>query len=89
MRFSASAAMATSVARRPSVRKRSPSPRTRFHLEMSASTKARQLYPDALCRANRPEGAQPRDSCNKLMARCLAQGTAAQNRSPSAKPPRR
>ncbi len=43
MRFSASAAMATSVARRPSVRERSPSPMTRFQRPISASTKARQL----------------------------------------------
>src|SRR4051795_8187328 len=48
IRFSTSAAMATSVACRPSVWKRSASPMTRFHREISASTRARQLYPDAL-----------------------------------------
>jgi hypothetical protein len=37
MRFRASTAIATSVACRPSVRKRSPSPITRFHREMSDS----------------------------------------------------
>src|SRR5918995_276517 len=57
MRFSAVAAMATSVACRPSVRERSPSPMTRFHLEMSASTRARQLYPDAFCQPRRPRSA--------------------------------
>ena len=43
MRFSASAAIATSVARRLSVCERSPSPITRFQRPISASTKARQL----------------------------------------------
>jgi Transposase zinc-ribbon domain len=37
------AAIATSVARRPSVCERSPSPITRFQRPISASTKARQL----------------------------------------------
>src|SRR5215213_3020905 len=45
IRFSTSAAMATSVARRLSVWKRSPSPMTRFQRAMSDSTRARQLYP--------------------------------------------
>src|SRR4051795_7960655 len=45
IRFSTSTAMAISLAWRPSVWKRSPLPMTRFHLEMSASTRARQLYP--------------------------------------------
>jgi len=43
MRFSTPAATATSVACRPSVCERNPSPMTRFQREMSASTKARQL----------------------------------------------
>jgi Transposase DDE domain len=43
MRFSAPAAIATSVARRPSVCERSPSPITRFQRPISASTKARRL----------------------------------------------
>src|SRR4051794_10781688 len=43
IRFSTLTAMATSLACRPSVWKRSPLPMTRFHLEMSASTRARQL----------------------------------------------
>src|SRR3954462_4400588 len=45
IRFSTSAAMATSLACRPSVCERSPSPMTRFQREMSDSTRARQLYP--------------------------------------------
>ncbi|SDE64711.1 hypothetical protein SAMN04487779_10842 [Belnapia rosea] len=43
IRFSTPAAMATSVACRPSVCERSPSPMTRFHREISAPTRARQL----------------------------------------------
>ncbi len=43
MRFSASAAIATSVARRPSLRERNASPMTRFQRETSASTRARRL----------------------------------------------
>jgi hypothetical protein len=43
MRFRTSAAMATSVAWRPSVCERSASPTTRFQRAMSASTRARQL----------------------------------------------
>ncbi len=43
MWFSTLTAMATSVAWRPSVRERSPSPMTRSKRAMSASTKARQL----------------------------------------------
>jgi tripartite-type tricarboxylate transporter receptor subunit TctC len=43
IRLSARPPMATSVARRSSVRDRRPSPRTRFHLDTSASTRARQL----------------------------------------------
>src|SRR5215208_1228324 len=45
IRFSTSAAIATSIACRPSVWKRRPSPTTRFHREISHSTRARQLYP--------------------------------------------
>jgi hypothetical protein len=43
IRFSTLAAIATSVVWRPSVCDRSPSPMTRFHLEISASIKARLL----------------------------------------------
>src|SRR5829696_305912 len=39
----------TSLACRPSVWKRSPSPMTRFQREISHSTRARQPYPDARC----------------------------------------
>jgi hypothetical protein len=60
MRFSTSAAMDISAARRPSVRERSPSPMTRFHLETPASTRARQLYPDVLCQPMRPRSAMHR-----------------------------
>jgi hypothetical protein len=47
IRFSTSAAMATSVACRPFVRELSPLPMTRFHLETLHSTRARQLCPEA------------------------------------------
>jgi hypothetical protein len=43
IRFSACTAMATSVARRRSVRKRSPAPMTRLRRLMSAATRAREL----------------------------------------------
>ena len=43
MRFSAPTAMATSVARRRSVRERNPSPITRLNRLTSDSTRARQL----------------------------------------------
>jgi hypothetical protein len=50
MRFSTPAAMATSVARRPSVRERSASPTTRFQRETSASmvcprSRKRRVFP--------------------------------------------
>src|SRR4051795_11051879 len=48
IRFSTSAAIATSIASRPSVWKRRPSPTTRFHREISHSARARQPYPRAL-----------------------------------------
>ena len=57
MRFSARVAVAVSVARRPSVCERSPSPMTRFHIDTLASARARQLYPEALCQAARPRSA--------------------------------
>ncbi len=57
MRFSTSAATATSVAWRPPVCERSPSPMTRFHRAMSDSTRARRLYPDAACQPMRPRSA--------------------------------
>jgi hypothetical protein len=43
MRFITSAAMATSIAWRPSVCERNPSPTTRFQREISDSTRARQI----------------------------------------------
>src|ERR687894_811485 len=60
MRFSTSAAIATSVAWRPSLCDRSPSPMTRFHRAMSDCTRARQLYPDAFCQPMRPRSAMIR-----------------------------
>src|SRR3954451_10325366 len=67
IRFSTSTAMATSLACRPSVCERSPSPMTRFHLEMSASTRARLLYPDTLCQPIRPRSARHR----RWASRCV------------------
>ncbi len=55
--FSTAVATATSVACRPYVCERSPSPMRRFRLETSASTRARQLYPKALCQTMRPRSA--------------------------------
>ena len=75
IRFSTSAVMATSVACRPSVCEWSPSPIIRFHLEMSASTRARQLYPDTLCQPMRPCSARHRRWASRLRGRspgCLA-----------------
>jgi hypothetical protein len=73
IRFSTLAAMATSLARRLSVWKRSPSPMTRFHHEMSDSTKARQLYPDTLCQPMRPRSAIHR----RCRSRCVGAISAA------------
>jgi hypothetical protein len=67
IRFSTSAAIATSVACRPSVCERSPSPMTRFQREISASTRARQPYPDALCQPMRPRSAMHR----RWRSRCV------------------
>src|SRR4051812_29008667 len=44
-----------------------PLPMTRFHLEMSASTRARQLYPDTLCQPIRPRAAMHR----RWASRCV------------------
>src|SRR5215217_2491404 len=60
IRFSTSAAMATSVACRPSVCERSPSPMTRFQRAISDSTRARQPYPEARCQPMRPRSARHR-----------------------------
>src|SRR3954451_9338691 len=57
IRFRTSAAMATSIACRPSVCERSSSPMTRFQREISRSTRARQSYPDARCQPMRPRSA--------------------------------
>jgi hypothetical protein len=57
MRFGTPAAAATSVSRRPSVREHRPSPTTRFHRGMSASTGARRSRPEAFCRPMRPRSA--------------------------------
>ena len=85
IRFSASAAKATSVACRPSVWKRSPSPTTRFHRGMSDSTRARQLYPDALCQPVRPRSAIHR----RWASRCLGAVSAASLGSTARSCPRR
>src|SRR3954462_12761102 len=73
IRFSTSAAIATSVACRPSVRKRRPSPMTRFHREMSASTRARELYPEVFCQPRRPRSAIHR----RCASRCVGAVSAA------------
>ena len=69
MWFSTFAAMATSVACSLSVYERSPSPMTRFHLEMPASARARQLYPDARCQPMRPRTANIADAHPAASAR--------------------
>src|SRR3954454_1787060 len=53
IRFSTSAAIATSIICRPSVWKRRPPPTTHFQREMSDSPRARQLYPEARCQPMR------------------------------------
>src|SRR5829696_8840452 len=73
IRFSTSAAMATSVACRPSVWKRSPAPTTRFHREISDSTRARQPYPGARCQPMRPRSAMHR----RCISRCVGAVSAA------------
>ena len=67
MRFSTLAAIATSVACRSFVCERSASPMTRFHRDTSDSTRARQLYPDALCQPMRPRSAMHR----RCASRCV------------------
>src|SRR3954447_5149201 len=57
IRFRTLLVMATSVACRPSVCERSPPPMTRFQRAISASTRARQLYPEAFCQPMRPRSA--------------------------------
>src|SRR3954447_13862662 len=57
IRFRTLVAIATSVACRPSVCERSPPPITHFQRAISASTRARQLYPDARCQPMRPRSA--------------------------------
>src|SRR3954465_4464488 len=57
----------TSLACRPSVCERSPSPMTRFQREISHSTRARQLYPDACCQPMRPRSAIHR----RCRSRCV------------------
>ena len=59
-----------SPAARPSA-KRSPSPMTRFQREMSASTRARQSYPEALCQPMRPRSAMHRRCAVALRRRGL------------------
>ena len=53
MRLRAWTATFTSVARRASVRERSPSPRNCLDLPMAASARARFVQPDAFCHAAR------------------------------------
>src|SRR3954451_23449978 len=67
MRFRTLVAMATSVACRPSVCERSPPPITHFQRAISASTRARQLYPDARCQPMRPRSAIHR----RCRSRCV------------------
>src|SRR5215217_3640258 len=67
MRFRTLVAMATSVACRPSVCERSPPPITHFQRAISASTRARQLYPDARCQPTRPRSAIHR----RCRSRCV------------------
>jgi hypothetical protein len=70
MRFSTLVAMVTSVACRPSVRKRSPSPMIRFQRKTSASTRARQPRRNRLC--HKPHGraaAGPQASVGRGAAR--------------------
>ena len=60
MRLSACTAMATSVARRSSVRERSASPITRFQRPIAASTLERLPYPDRFYHPERPCAAMSR-----------------------------
>src|SRR4051794_33778375 len=57
MRLSTWTATPTSVARRSSVRERSPSPITRLYRLITVSAQARLLYPEAFCQAIRPRSA--------------------------------
>ena len=54
MRFRTWTPTSISVARRSSVRERSPSPITRLKRPIVASARARSLYPDAFCQPIRP-----------------------------------
>src|SRR3954465_696881 len=67
IRFRTLLVMATSVACRPSVCERSPPPMTRFQRAISASTRARQLYPEAFCQPMRPRSAIHR----RCRSRCV------------------
>src|SRR4051812_22387598 len=67
IRFRTLVAMATSVACRPSVCERSPPPITHFQRAISASPRARQLYPDARCQPMRPRSAMHR----RCRSRCV------------------
>jgi len=62
MRLRAWTATFTSVARRSSVRERSPSPITCLNLPMAASTRARFVCPETFCQAARP--------CSAMLCRC-------------------
>src|SRR4051812_34762043 len=73
MRFRTLVAMATSVACRPSVCEHSPPPITHFQRAISASTRARQLYPDARCQPMRPRSAIHR----RCRSRCVGVVSAA------------
>ena len=79
IRFSTLAAIATSVACRPSVCDRSPLPMTRFRREISASTRARQPYPDARCQPMRPPSAIHR-RCPVALRFGVISATAARHR---------
>ena len=67
MRLSAWTATATLVARPSSVCARTSSPIICFHRFMVASTRARLLYPDALCHLMRPCWAM----CRRWLSRCV------------------
>src|SRR3954469_17292371 len=67
MRFRTWTATSISVARRSSVRERSPSPITRLNRPMVASARARFVYPDALCQAMLPFSAMS----SRWRSRCV------------------
>ncbi len=75
MRLSAWTAMRTLVARRGSVRERSPSPTPCLNRPMVASARARMVWPDASCQAAQPclvmSGEPPGSTNCKWRSRCV------------------